>query len=70
VEEAFDPYRKWLGIPPEEQPPNHYRLLGIALFEDDPDVSDGQTSAAFAGAAQRAFGGEGLPARSGEEKGL
>lgn len=38
MEEAFDPYRKWLGIPPEEQPPNHYRLLGIALFEDDPDV--------------------------------
>jgi hypothetical protein len=38
VEEHFDPYRKWLGIPPEEQPPHHYRLLGIALFEDDPDV--------------------------------
>jgi hypothetical protein len=34
----FDPYRKWLGIPPEEQPPNHYRLLGIGLFEPDPDV--------------------------------
>ena len=34
----FDPYRKWLGIPPVEQPPNHYRLLGIAVFEDDPDV--------------------------------
>jgi hypothetical protein len=38
VEEVFDPYRKWLGIPPEEQPPNHYRLLGIALYETDPDV--------------------------------
>ncbi|MCU0879951.1 MAG: hypothetical protein MUF06_19450 [Pirellulaceae bacterium] len=36
--EPFDPYRKWLGIPPHEQPPNHYRLLGIALFEHDPDV--------------------------------
>jgi len=36
--ESFDPYRKWLGIPPEEQPPNHYRLLGIGLFESDPDV--------------------------------
>lgn len=34
----FDPYRKWLGIPPEEQPPNHYRLLGLVLFESDPDV--------------------------------
>lgn len=36
--EEFDPYRKWLGIPPSEQPPNYYRLLGIALFEEDPDV--------------------------------
>jgi WD40 repeat protein len=35
---AFDPYRRWLGIPPEEQPPDHYRLLGIGLFESDPDV--------------------------------
>ncbi len=34
----FDPYRKWLGIPPWEQPANHYRLLGINVFEDDPDV--------------------------------
>ena len=34
----FDPYRKWLGIPAEEQPPNHYRLLGIGLFENDQDV--------------------------------
>jgi hypothetical protein len=35
---AFDPYHKWLGIPPAEQPPNHYRLLGISLFESDADV--------------------------------
>jgi hypothetical protein len=32
----FDPYRNWLGIPPSEQPPDHYRLLGIKRFEDDP----------------------------------
>ena len=25
----FDPYHRWLGIPPEEQPADHYRLLGI-----------------------------------------
>jgi hypothetical protein len=37
---AFDPYHKWLGIPPAEQPPNHYRLLGISLFESDPEVID------------------------------
>jgi hypothetical protein len=36
----FDPYHKWLGIPPEEQPPHHYRLLGIRLFENDADVID------------------------------
>jgi len=36
--EAFDPYHKWLGIPPQEQPPNHYRLLGLQVFEGDPDV--------------------------------
>lgn len=38
--EAFDPYYKWLGIPPKDQPPHHYRLLGIELFESDPDVID------------------------------
>lgn len=37
---AFDPYYKWLGIPPEEQPPNHYRLLGLRVFESDLDVID------------------------------
>src|SRR5436305_1242530 len=40
MSEPFDPYRKWLGIPPAEQPPHHYRLLGIAALEDDPDVID------------------------------
>ncbi len=34
----FDPYHKWLGIPPAEQPPNHYRLLGLQVFESDPEV--------------------------------
>ncbi len=36
--QTFDPYYTWLGIPPEEQPPNHYRLLGIKLFETNSDV--------------------------------
>lgn len=35
---SFDPYHKWLGIPPNEQPPNHYRLLGVKWFESDLDV--------------------------------
>jgi len=35
---TFDPYHKWLGIPAAEQPPHHYRLLSIALFESDLEV--------------------------------
>lgn len=38
--DKFDPYYKWLGIPPKDQPPHHYRLLGIELFEPDRDVID------------------------------
>jgi len=34
----FDPYHQWLGIPSSDQPPHHYRLLGLQLFESDPDV--------------------------------
>ena len=34
----FDPYHKWLGIASKDQPPHHYRLLGIDLFESDLDV--------------------------------
>lgn len=37
----FDPYRKWLGIPAKDQPPNHYRLLGVELYESDLDVIEG-----------------------------
>lgn len=36
----FDPYYKWLGIPPKDQPPNYYRLLGIERFEEDREVID------------------------------
>jgi hypothetical protein len=38
VAHTFDPYHKWLGIAPKDQPANHYRLLGIDLFESDPDT--------------------------------
>ena len=34
----FDPYSEWLGIPPEEQPADHYRLLGIEQFESDTEL--------------------------------
>jgi hypothetical protein len=35
---VFDPYYKWLGIRPEHQPPDHYRLLGLDALESDRDV--------------------------------
>ncbi len=38
--DPFDPYYRWLAIPPAEQPANHYRLLGLNLFESNPDVID------------------------------
>jgi antitoxin component YwqK of YwqJK toxin-antitoxin module len=34
----FDPYYKWLGIPPQYRPPDHYRLLGLEAFESDREV--------------------------------
>ncbi len=34
----FDPYYQWLAIPPKDQPPNHYRLLAVELFESNTDV--------------------------------
>lgn len=34
----YDAYHLWLGIPPEEQPPSHYRLLGVRLFEQNVEV--------------------------------
>lgn len=38
MSEEFDPYLRWLGIRDRERPPNHYRLLGIELFENDPEI--------------------------------
>ena len=38
ADDSFDPYRIWLGIPAEEQPPHHYRLLGLKQLETNPEV--------------------------------
>ncbi len=38
MSDQFDPYREWLGIGPEAHPLDHYRLLGIERFENDPAV--------------------------------
>lgn len=38
MSDEFDPYYTWLGIPPDEQPPDCYRLLGVRRFEASPEV--------------------------------
>src|SRR5262245_7340846 len=38
MSDRFDPYYTWLGIPPEEQPADHYRLLGIRRYESNAEV--------------------------------
>jgi hypothetical protein len=35
MNDRFDAYHQWLGIPPDEQPPDFYRLLGLARLESD-----------------------------------
>jgi len=35
---SFDPYRVWLGIPPESRPPTHYEMLGISPNEHEKAV--------------------------------
>lgn len=37
---AVDPYYLWLGIPPDEMPASHYRLLDVRMFEADPEIID------------------------------
>ncbi len=38
MEESFNPYFEWLGIPKGQRPPNHYTLLGLKPTEGDPEV--------------------------------
>jgi formylglycine-generating enzyme required for sulfatase activity len=38
ISTEFDAYHIWLGIPPKDQAPDHYQLLGVERFESDPDV--------------------------------
>jgi hypothetical protein len=57
MSQTFDPYHKWLGIPPGEQPPNHYRLLGISLFESDPDVIEAAADQRMAHVRTHQWGG-------------
>ena len=36
---ALDVYKEWLGIPEGPRPPDHYALLRLVQFEDDPDAA-------------------------------
>ncbi len=38
MSDDFDAYYTWLAIPPEEQPPDYYRLLGLRPFEENKDA--------------------------------
>lgn len=38
MNDSFDPYLEWLGIPLHERPHNYYQLLGLQTFENDPAV--------------------------------
>ncbi len=33
MSDSFNPYQVWFDIPRVDQPPNHYRLLGLELYE-------------------------------------
>ena len=35
--DSFDPYLSWLGIPSQLRPLNHYLLLGVKIYENDPE---------------------------------
>lgn len=59
----FDPYYKWLGITPKDQPPNHYRLLGIERFEEDREVIDAAANRVMAYLKTLATGNDLEPAQ-------
>lgn len=37
MSDEIDVYKEWLGIPEGDRPPDHYQLLRLVQFEDDPD---------------------------------
>lgn len=57
---GFDPYHKLLGIPPEEQPPNYYRLLGLTqAFENDVEVIENCANRVMQSLKQHQLGNRG-----------
>ena len=60
MDRSFDPYHQWLGIPPDEQPPSHYRLLALRPGEADLEVIERavERQCAFVRQFQRGLHGE------------
>ncbi len=56
--DATDSYSRWLDIPAEELPPNHYRLLGVSLFEPDRAAIDAAAKRLMAHLQRNAVGDE------------
>ena len=54
--ETSEPYHKWLDIPPEFCPPNHYVLLGVDDFSDDTSAIDAAAKSRTASLHQIAAG--------------
>lgn len=59
----FDPYYLWLGIPPDEQPADYYRLLGVRRFETNADVIDTASQRQIAHVRSFAIGPHGTTAQ-------
>lgn len=56
MSDDFDALHLWLGIPPEERPASHYRLLGLAEFESNLDVIESAVDQRMAFVRQKAVG--------------
>lgn len=63
MHDSFDPYHQWLGILPSEQPANWYRLLGLKLWESNPEVIEKATQKQIAIAKQHQAGPHALAAQ-------
>ena len=56
MSDDFDALHLWLGIPPEQQPANHYRLLGLADFESNLDAIEAAVDQRMGFVRQKAGG--------------
>ena len=45
MSDTLDSALEWLGIPPDEQPPDHYRLLGVKSYDDREVIRTGRQPA-------------------------